>query len=463
MKKNKKDDIRHIYDASLFNITDLDVLLHETLKQTRHLLCAEAGSIYIKEKEELTFNVFQNDTLSYEEIYKQFYTLKDIKLPISEQEKYLAVESLLSQKIILIDDVYTAEEYDFLGVKEFDKRFNYKTQSIITAPLIHPMTKEGLGVVQILNKMENGSYTSFDEKDKTLLSMVCSFIALSVSKAKQDVKKLKTLNDKLIDSNKNLEKKVQLEILKNEKKSATIHNQAKMVSMGEMIGNIAHQWRQPLNAISTLASGLNINVEFGKINNQEICTSLSQIVNTTAHLSQTIDDFRNFYLIKKYKETFNISDSIKSCLNILDATISTNEIKIISNFDQNVSINGLKNEFTQAIINIIANAKDALLEHLSVEVNRYIFIDVFKLGQQIIIKIKDNAGGIDAQVLEKIFDQHFTTKKDKGSGIGLFMCKQIIQEHMDGELYVENKQFEYMDENFLGAQFSIILNQDEIS
>jgi len=463
MKKNNRDDIRHIYDASFFNITDLDVLLHETLKQTRHLLSAEAGSIYIKNKDELTFNVFQNDTLSYEEIYKQFYTLKDIKLPISEQEKYLAVESLISQKIIVIDDVYTTKEYDFLGVKEFDKRFNYKTRSIITAPLIHPITKKGLGVVQILNKMNNDEYATFDEKDKTLLSMVCSFIALSVSKAKQDVLKLKELNDKLIDTNKNLEKKIQIEIEKNEKKSATIYNQAKMVSMGEMIGNIAHQWRQPLNAISTLASGLNINIEFGKINNQQICSSLNQIVNTTSHLSQTIDDFRNFYLIKKYKETFNIKNSIKSCLNILDATISTNEIKVISNFDSTVCLNGLKNEFTQAIINILANANDALLEHLSLEKIRYIFLDVYKHNHQIVIKIKDNAGGINTDVLDKVFDQHFSTKDDKGSGIGLFMSKQIIEEHMGGELNVQNIHYEYQDESFCGAQFTIIINEDEIN
>jgi len=463
MKNNNEDDIRHIYDASFFNITDLDVLLHETLKQTRHLLSAEAGSIYIKNEDELTFNVFQNDTFSYEEIFKQFYTLKDIKLPISEHEKYLAVESLVSQKIIVIDDVYTTKEYDFKGVKEFDKRFKYKTRSIITAPLIHPITKKGLGVIQVLNKSYQGEYVTFDEKDKTLLSMVCSFIALSVSKAKQDVIKLKVLNDKLVDTNRNLEKRIQLEIEKNEKKSATIHNQAKMVSMGEMIGNIAHQWRQPLNAISTLASGLKINIEFGEINNQQISSSLSQIVNTTSHLSQTIDDFRNFYLIKKYKETFNIKDSVKSCLNILDATISTNEIKVITNFDSHVSLNGLKNEFTQAVINIIANAKDALLEHISLEKNRYIFLDVYKFNQQIVIKIKDNAGGINTDVLDKVFDQHFSTKQDSGSGIGLFMAKQIIEEHMNGELNVQNIQYEYQEKSFSGAQFTIILKEDQIN
>jgi len=458
MKKNKKDDIRHIYDASLFNITDLDVLLHETLKQTRDLLNAEAGSIYIKDKEELGFNVFQNDTLSYEEIYKQFYTLKDFKLPISEKEKYLAVESLISKKIIIIDDVYNATEYDFLGVKEFDKKFNYKTHSIITAPLIHPITNKGLGVVQILNKMEGEKYSTFDEKDKTLLSMVCSFIALSVSKAKQDVVKLKELNDKLLDNNKNLEKRVKQEILKNEKKSAFIYNQSKMASMGEMIGNIAHQWRQPLNAISTLASGLQLNIEYGKISKEEISGGLNQIVETTAHLSQTVDDFRNFYKVNKETEVFNLAATVQKCISILDATLSCNEIKTVLNLDSSINITGLKNEFTQSIINMIVNAKDALLQTTKLTQSRYVFIDIYMHNEQICIRIWDNAGGIKEEILSKVFEQHFSTKNEEGNGIGLFMSKQIIHEHMNGKLSARNIDFEYQNESFRGAEFMIVLN-----
>jgi len=457
MKKNTKVDIRHIYDSNLFDITDLDILLHETLKQTRELLSAEAGSIYIKEKDVLTFNVFQNDTLSYEEIYKQFYALKDIKLPITEQKKYLAVESLLLEKIIIIDDVYQTKQYDFLGVKEFDKKFNYKTKSIITAPLIHPITDKALGVVQILNKKKDGEYITFDEKDKNLLAMVCSFIALSVSKAKQDMIKLTQLNDKLKDTNKNLEKKVKMEIEKSEKKSLKIFNQSKMVSMGEMIGNIAHQWRQPLNAISTIASGLCMTIEFNKINKDQMTSNLNKIVNATRHLSQTIDDFRNFYMIKKHKENFDIADSIKSCLSIVDATLSTNHIEVILNLEEGVKINSLKNEFTQSIINIIVNAKDALLENMLLYNKRLVFIDSYKENNNIVLKIKDNAGGIKKNIINKIFDQHFSTKKNNGNGIGLFMSKQIINSHMKGSIKVETVKYEYLDEKYIGAEFRISL------
>ena len=454
----KNDDLRHIYTPSLFTTSDLDTLLHETLKQTRDLLFAEAGSIYIREKDQLTFNVFQNDTFSYEDVYKQFYALKDIKLPISEQEKYLAVESLMSKKIIVIDDVYKAEEYDFLGVKEFDKKFNYRTHSIITAPLIHPINNKSVGVVQILNKKIDGEYVVFDEKDKSLLSMFCSFVALSVSKAQQDVIKLKKLNDKLIEANANLEEKVKKEIIKNEKKSAIIYNQSTMVSMGEMIGNIAHQWRQPLNSISTIASGLNLKIELEDINQDEFHLNLDKIVLTTLHLSQTIDDFRNFYKINKRKENFNIGKTINSCISIIDANLTLNEIKVVSHYDATLKICSLKNEFSQTIINILSNAKDALIEKRDENDNRLILINLFKENDQIVINIKDNAYGINEDIISKIFNQHFTTKEEDGNGIGLFMSKQIINGHMNGELDVQNVSFEYEHQKYTGAQFSIKLN-----
>lgn len=206
MSNPTQDDFNCIYDPDLFNINELDILLHESLKQTRELLNAEAGSVYLKEDDKLSFNVFQNDTFSYEDIYKQFYVLKEIKLPITEDEKYLAVDALNSGEIIIIDDVYDSKDYDFLGVKEFDKKFDYKTHSIITAPLIHPINNESVGVIQILNKKTDDEYVVFDEKDKSLLAMFCSFVALSVVKAQKDLIKFKKLNNKLKEANSNLKK-----------------------------------------------------------------------------------------------------------------------------------------------------------------------------------------------------------------------------------------------------------------
>ncbi len=447
-------DLCKIYDSKLFNMSDFNVLLHEILKQTRVVLNANAGSIYIEKNGELCFNVFQNDSMSYEDIYKNYYYLKDLKLPISEV-KYLAVKSFCSRKIILIDDAY---KYDFSGVKEFDKLFNYKTKSMITAPIIHPIENKVLGVLQLLDKMEDGKVTIFDEKDKSLLSMVTFFIAIAISKAKDDVGKLKKLNKKLEDANKKLQLKIDKEIKKSREKSLIIYHQSKLTSLGEMIGNIAHQWRQPLSAISTMASGLSFNIEYQKYDEVDALKTLNNIVRTTQHLSQTIDDFREFYNIDKEEKNFELSKDIESALDMIEASLFQNHITLITSFEENIFILGYENEFKQAILNIIQNAKEALIQNIESGMERLIFIDLKKNKEDILITIKDNAGGVDEDILDKIFNQSFTTKEDfGGTGIGLYMTKQIIEEHMHGILEVSNEYFTYEEVSYKGAVFSIKL------
>ena len=452
----QEEDLYHIFDPSLFDVSDFDVLLHEILDQSRNILNAEAGSIYINEGDSLSFNIFQNDSMSYENIYRQFYALKDVKLPLSEQEKYLAVKSFATKKIIIIDDVYESEEYDFLGVKEFDKRFNYRTKSIITAPIIHPFDQNTIGVLQLLNKSENGKSLSFTNKDKEILSFVCSFIGLSITKAQNDVTKLKALNQELENANIKLKKKVAKERKLNQKKSSIIYQQTKLVSMGEMIGNIAHQWRQPLNAISTIASGLSFNIEFGDYEKDETIKSLNRIIKTTKHLSQTIDDFRNFYKSDKEKVSFNFSKSINSCLEITQASFSDMYIELVCDLDESINIYGYENEFKQAILNILHNSKDAINESTIEEENRAIFIELKKEKNNVILKIKDNAGGIDDSIISKVFNQNFTTKENSGgTGIGLYMTKQIIEKQSKASITVSTENIVYKGKEYKGAVFTI--------
>ncbi len=454
---NDNSDLKHIYDVSLFNIDDFDVLLHKILKQTRSLIHAEAGTVYIKENDYLTFNVFQNDALSYESIYNYYQMLQEIKLPISDDNIYLAVESFVSKKIIIIDDIYNNEQYDFVGVKEFDKRFNYETKSLITIPLIHPLENSVLGVIQLLNKKEAETYVCFDDKDKELLSMVSSFIAISISKAQTDVEKLEKLNNKLQEANSYLQERIQIQMDENEKKNAIIFHQSKLVSMGEMIGNIAHQWRQPLSTISTISSGLSINLEMNSLDKDDAITQLRHIVDTTQHLSRTIDDFRNFYKVDKSESYFNISKTVQKCLSILEASISSNHINVVTCYDETLELYGLENEFMQAVLNVIANAKDALVEKVDKSEERYIFIDVKKEQGFIVLRIKDNAKGIPEELMSKIFEQNFTTKEHAGgTGIGLFMTEQIIHNHMEASLDVFNSDYEYNNQAYRGAEFVFI-------
>ncbi len=454
----KEKNISDIYDPSLFKLNDFDVLLHKILKHARSVLNSEAGSIYIIEGDYLSFNVFQNDAMSYENIYRQFYSLKDVKLSLTEQEKYLAVKSFISNKIIAIDDVYEEKEFDFLGVKEFDKRFNYRTKSIITAPIVHPIENKKLGVLQLLNKSKDNELVPFNDKDKEVISMVSSFIALSISKAQDDIEKLKMVNEELEIANKQLEKRIQEEVIESEKKSAIIYHQSKLAFVGEMIGNIAHQWRQPLSAISTIASGLNLYIEMGNFNKKNAKNSLDNIVKTTKHLSQTIDDFRNFYKKDKSKNFFNLKQNIEQSLSIVEASLLSEYIEVIKDFDDSLEIYGYENEMKQAFLNIIQNSNDALVSNISKDQKRYIFISSKKIDGKVIVQIKDNALGIAENILPKIFEQNFTTKENQGgTGIGLYMTNKIIENNMNGTIEVSNCEYTYKNKKCKGALFTIII------
>ncbi|QKE29255.1 GAF sensor-containing signal transduction histidine kinase [Arcobacter acticola] len=451
-------ELRHIYDINLFNINDLDVLLHEILKYTRELINAEAGTIYIKEDEYLKFHVFQNDKLSYEDIYKLFYTIKDSKLPLFIENKFLAVDSFKTKKIIMIDDIYDTKEYEYSGTKEFDEKLNYKTHSIITIPLIHPIRDEVLGVVQLLNKKDNDNYINFNEKDKNSLSMFSSFIALSISKAQNDVVKLQRLNEELENANKRLEKKIEREVLDNKYKSSIIFHQSKMSSMGELIGNIAHEWKEPLGVISAYASSLKLDVEYENINSPEFIIKLDRMLDITNKLSGTIDDFETFYNIETIKETFFINSSIYKSLELAKVTFDENNIVLILDLDISISMYGLRNEFTQALLNLLVSIKDSLIQKVSLDKNRYIFIDLFQKDGKKYIVIKNNSGEKILDNNKNIINENLHLEKiNNNSKSGLYMTKIIIEKHTNGVITFDNVEFSYKGKDYKGEQFTIIL------
>lgn len=448
---NSVDDLQEIYDISLFNISDLDILLHETLKHTRELLNAEAGTIYIKDGDYLKFHVFQNEKLSYENVYKQYYLLKNLKLPL-EQDEFIAVDAFLKKKIIKVDDVYASGEYDFLSTKEYDKKFDYKTHSVISVPLIHPMGNTSLGVVQLLNKKIDDKILPFDLKDKEIISMFSSFIALSISKAQDNIVKLDKANDELKKSNENLEKRVLDEITKNQKNSAAIFHQTKIASMGDLLSNIAHQWRQPLSTISTIASALSLEVQIDKINKDELISQLRKIVLTTKNISDTIDDFRGFYNLKAVKESFFISESINKSLELAEVILSTNKIEIVLNIQNDIKFYGLKNELTQALLNVLTNIKEQLVKNIPMDDKKLIIIDLLSLENDILLKIKDNT--------KNPFVCEFKDKEHSDMfNMGLFMTTLIIEKHFNGTIKLEKTSFIYNGKEYLGGEYTIKLSK----
>lgn len=269
--------------------------------------------------------------------------------------------------------------------------------------------------------------------------------------------KVKKKTAQLAKLNEELHQMVELEVEKNREKDKVLFQQSKMASMGEMINNIAHQWRQPLSTISTASSGLSIKAEMDMYDKDEFKKNLDQIVDTTQHLSQTIDDFRNFFLENKEIERFVLNETIKKNLSLSASSLKVHHIEVHEDY-ANIEYTGIKNELIQAILNIINNAKDALVENTSEDFKRKIFLKTYRDEKYAYINIYDNAGGIADDVMPKVFEPYFTTKhQSHGTGIGLYMTREIIVNHMDGDLIVENYEFSYEGEKYRGARFTIKL------
>ena len=241
-----------------------------------------------------------------------------------------------------------------------------------------------------------------------------------------------------------------IDITELKQKDKLLFQQSKMAAMGEMIGNIAHQWRQPLSLISTCASGIKLEKEFSEIKDEKLFESLDLIVENTQYLSKTIDDFRNFFKADKIIEDFCVNQSIDKVLKLLKSSIQNHNIQIETFYFQDLIINGYPNEFLQVIINILNNAKDALVQ---IEKNqRFIEIRTYIKNKRCYVEILDNGGGVDENIISKVFEPYFTTKhKYQGTGIGLYMSHQIIVEHMKGSIYLKNIEIEKNDKLFKGC------------
>ena len=240
-------------------------------------------------------------------------------------------------------------------------------------------------------------------------------------------------------------------------KEQLLIKQSKMAALGEMIGNIAHQWRQPLNTISVAASGMKMQKEFGTLTDDSFVESIDGIVRSSQFLSKTIDDFRDFLKEDKQKIKFTLNQSIQKDLVFLEGALKSADINIIEKHEEEIELYGYQNELTQAILNIINNAKDAL-QGKEFKEDKYIFIDTYKKNNKAIIKIKDNGGGIPEDLIDKIFEPYFTTKhKSQGTGLGLYMTHKIIDTSMGGTISAKNSSFIYNDKKYTGAQFTIEL------
>ncbi len=237
--------------------------------------------------------------------------------------------------------------------------------------------------------------------------------------------------------NEELENLVKTEVRKSREKDRMLIQQSRLAAMGEMIGNIAHQWRQPLNALGLVLQNIQLAYETGRMDSEYLDKATKKGMRLIDSMSHTIDDFRNFFKPNKSKEVFVVSDAIEGALELVDSSFRNHEISVVTDVGDDLRANGYPSEFSQVLLNVLNNAKDALIEN-GVK-NRKIYIRAFKSDENIVIEIEDNAGGIESEIIEKIFDPYFTTKDEgKGTGLGLYMSKMIMQRSMRGQIDAKN-------------------------
>jgi len=245
-------------------------------------------------------------------------------------------------------------------------------------------------------------------------------------------------------------------IVENQEMEIMLQSQSRLVSLSEMLGNIAHQWRQPLSMINAKINNLQVKIALEQqLNNEDINDCISKVSNKTENLSQMITDFRTFFIDgKDIKNNFNIKATIEKLIEMVEASYESEKIDVITNLiDCHIFQN--ESQLIQVLLNIFNNSKDAHILN-NTQGKRYFFIDMIIKNNNLIISFKDNAGGIKEDIIDKVFDPYFTTKhQSEGTGISLYMTHQIITRFFKGTIDAFNKKFEYGEYNLIGAEFSI--------
>ncbi len=353
--------------------------------------------------------------------------------------------------------------------KEFETIFETSKDGIAIIDLKTKFKKYNDAYLKMLNYSDNELKTkSLDEivivEQKELLNNMLKNVL-----KEGYVKNLETV---YVDKNENRvnvnmtasllpDKKRVLIVTKDVTSLKLLENHMKLASMGEMIGNIAHQWRQPLSVITSSASGLRIKSEYEeKISLDDVKIFSDTILNQANYLSETIDDFKNFIKGTNEFREIDILSVVKKSLSLTKPSISDNFIKIVTNIEDNISINGNKSELEQVLINIMNNAKDALIQNVN-EGDRLIFITTKKIDENSLeLRICDNGGGISKDIIQRIFEPYFTTKhKSIGTGLGLSIVDKIIRERHEQTVKVHNESFKHEGKDYTGACFSIVFTK----
>lgn len=257
---------------------------------------------------------------------------------------------------------------------------------------------------------------------------------------------IKEKTKELVMLNQDLEKRVAFEIEQSRQKDEIMYRQSRLAAMGEMIGNIAHQWRQPLNALTVLIQSFQIKQMQGKLDEKFVDGQVSEGLMLANSMSKTIDDFRHFFRPEKEKHPFSICENIEYSVSMLRNFYAKDGVKITFVVQNDYEVLGFANEFSQVIMNLLSNSKDALVRQ---DGERLIEVCIDGDENECVVRVIDNGGGMDQTILDRMFDPYFTTKHQaSGTGIGLYMSKQIIEKQMHGTISASNGPHKFEEGDF---------------
>ncbi len=317
-----------------------------------------------------------------------------------------------------------------------------------------------------LQKLENQNFFNINFQDGEVFGFKAnnlSIIIQSEEKLNKNIYlqiefKIYWLNSLLSEHELNLtlENRIKDEVEKSKFIENKLFQSEKLASMGEMIGNIAHQWRQPLSVISTASSGMLFQKEYDMLTDELFYKSCKTIDSNAQFLSKTIDNFRDFIKSDSTVSTVKIENITTNFLNLIYGDMKNNKINIITDIEKNIMLKVSENNLIQSLLSIFNNAKDVFINQNVI--NRLFFITIKKDTNKILIKLKDNAGGIKKDIINKVFEPYFTTKhKSQGTGLGLHSTHKIITDNMNGLISVNNVVYEHEDIIYNGAEFEIQL------
>jgi len=242
--------------------------------------------------------------------------------------------------------------------------------------------------------------------------------------------------------------------IQTQKEEKIDNDQSKMIAVTELLENIAHQWRQPLAAISAATINMHLDIGTGEYNKSIFGDKIDNIDNCVQYLSSTIDSFKHFVTNDKKISNFDVSKNIQKCINIESEIILSKNITLETDFDENLSANGFEEEFVQAMINIVNNSIDAVEN----STEKIISISAKKVEDKIVINVKDSGLGIENKIINNLFEPYTTTKhKSLGTGLGLYLTYRIIKGSMNGKMFATNCEFTYKNKTYAGANIQIEL------